>query len=89
MSFREEWVPRGATLKPISQEALMPTQQLALLANILNSAKPDWVLFTIASLALTTPVSGGESTWDMANRICDRYFSDTPGQNRPMANKAV
>jgi hypothetical protein len=67
----------------------MPTQQLALLANILNSAKPDWVLFTIASLVLTTPVSGGESTWDMANRICDRYFSDPSGQSHPVATKAA
>ena len=66
----------------------MPTQQLALLANILNSAKPDWVWFTIASLALT-PVSCGESTWDMANRICDRYFSDPAGQSHPVATKAA
>jgi len=66
----------------------MPTQQLALLANILNMAKPDWVLFTIASLVLS-PVSYGESTWEMANRICDRYFSETPGQNRPVASQAA
>jgi hypothetical protein len=66
----------------------MPTQQLALLANILNSAKPDWVLFTIASLVLS-PVSSGESTWDMANRICDRYFSDPVDQSHPAATRAA
>jgi hypothetical protein len=66
----------------------MPTQQLALLANILNSAKPDWVLFTVASLILG-PVSRAESTWDMANRICDRYFSDAPCHGRPDASKAA
>jgi len=66
----------------------MPAQQLASIANILNMAKPDWVLFTVASLILS-PVSCGESTWDMANRICDRYFSETPGQNRPVTNQAA
>jgi hypothetical protein len=66
----------------------MPTQQLALLANILNMAKPDWVLFTIASFALA-PVSRGETTWDMANRICDRYFSDTAGLNSPAKSQAA
>lgn len=66
----------------------MPTQQLALIANLLNTAKPDWVLFTVASLILA-PVSRGESTWDMANRICDRYFSDASGHSRPMARKAA
>lgn len=65
----------------------MPTQQLALLANILNMAKPDWVLFTVASFVLSPAY--GESTWDMANRICDRYFSDTPAQNRPVASQAA
>jgi hypothetical protein len=65
----------------------MPTQQLALLANILNMAKSDWVLFTVASVLLS-PVSRGESTWDMANRICDRYFSDA-GQARPIASEAA
>ena len=66
----------------------MPTQQLALLANILNTAKPDWVLFTVAYLLLA-PVSRRESTWDMANRICDRYFSDTAQQNRPVTSQAA
>jgi hypothetical protein len=66
----------------------MSTQQLALIANILNIANPDWVLFTVGYLVLS-PVSRGETTWDMANRICDRYFSETPAQNRPMASKAA
>lgn len=66
----------------------MPTQQLALLANLLNLAKPDWLLLTVASLALA-PVSGGESTWDMANRICDRYFSDSPAQNHSVRSQTV
>jgi hypothetical protein len=65
----------------------MPTQQLALLANILNMAKPDWVLFTIASFVLSPAC--GESTWDMANRICDRYFSETAQQNRPVTSQAA
>ena len=66
----------------------MPTQPIAHLADLLNTAKPDWVLFTVASLLLA-PVSRAESTWDMANRICDRYFSDTQGRPRPLANKAA
>ena len=66
----------------------MPTQQLALLANILNMAKPDWVLFTVASF-VPASASCGETTWDLANRICDRYFSDTPQQNRPVASQAA
>ena len=66
----------------------MPTQQLALIATILNSAKPDWVLFAVVSFVLS-PVSRGESTWDMANRICDRYFSETPVQIRPVPSQAA
>jgi hypothetical protein len=66
----------------------MPTQQLALIANLLNMAKPDLVLFMGASLLLS-PVSRGETTWDMANRICDRYFSETPGQIRPVTSQAA
>ncbi len=66
----------------------MPTQQLALIANILSSAKPDWVLFAVASFVLS-PVSRGESTWDLANRICDRYFSETPAQTRPVPRQAA
>ena len=65
----------------------MPTQQMALIANILNSAKPDWVLFAIASFVLSPAC--GESTWDMANRICDRYFSEAPVQIRPVASQAA
>ena len=65
----------------------MPTQQLALLANVLSMAKPDWVLFTVASLVLSPAC--GESTWDMANRICDRYFSDTVQPGRLAKNKAA
>jgi hypothetical protein len=65
----------------------MPTQQLVLLANILNSAKPDWVLFTVASFVLSPAC--GESTWDMANRICDRYFSDTTQQKRSVTSQAA
>jgi hypothetical protein len=66
----------------------MPTQQLALIASLLNMAKPDLVLFMGASLLLS-PVSRGETTWDMANRICDRYFSETAGQNKPVATQAA
>jgi hypothetical protein len=63
----------------------MPTQQLAVIANILNMAKPDWFLFSVVSFVLS-PASCGESTWDMTNRICDRYFSETAQQNRPVAS---
>ena len=65
----------------------MPTQQFASLANILNMAKPDWVLFTVASWSCPPPRA--ESTWDMANRICDRYFSDAPSRPSPMVSKAA
>ena len=66
----------------------MPTLQLALFANILNMVKPDLVLFTGASLLLS-PVSCGETTWDIANRICDRYFADPAPQNRPVTSQAA
>jgi hypothetical protein len=66
----------------------MPTQQLALIASLLNMAKPDLVLFMGASLLLS-PLSGGETTWDMANRICDRYFSDTAQQDRSVTSQAA
>ena|ERR1700730_2551706 len=69
-------------------ESLMPPQQLALIANILNMAKPDWFLFTVASFVLS-PVSCGESVWDMTNRVCDYYFSETAEQNRPVARQAA
>ncbi len=65
----------------------MPTQQIALIAKLLNLAKPG-VLLTVASLVLA-PVSRGESTWDMANRICDRYFSDNPDQAHSIAMRAA
>jgi hypothetical protein len=66
----------------------MPTQQLALIASLLNMAKPDLVLFMGASLLLS-PLSGGETTWDMANRICDRYFSDPAQQDRSVTSQAA
>jgi hypothetical protein len=69
-------------------ESLMPTQQLALIANILNMAKPDWFLFAVASFFLSS-VSRGESTWDMTNRICDYYFPETAKQNRPAVSRAA
>jgi hypothetical protein len=48
----------------------MPTQSFSLVTNLLNVARPDLFLFMVSSLVLS-----GESTWDMTNRICDRYFS--------------
>jgi hypothetical protein len=66
----------------------MTTQQLALIASILNMAKSDRFLFTVASFVLS-PASRGESTWDMTNRICDHYFSETTDQNRPAASQAA
>jgi hypothetical protein len=66
----------------------MTTQQLALIANILNMAKSDRFLFTVASFVLS-PASCGESTWDMTNRICDYYLSETAEQNRPAASQAA
>jgi len=69
-------------------ECLMPPQQLALIADIFNMAKPDWFLFAVASFVLS-PASCGESTWDMTNRICDYYFSETAEQHRPVASQAA
>ncbi|HWY19799.1 MAG TPA: hypothetical protein VNX26_01185 [Candidatus Acidoferrum sp.] len=66
----------------------MTTQQLALIANILNMAKSDRFLFTVASFVLL-PTSCGESMWDMTNRISDYYFSETTEQNRPAASQAA
>ena len=66
----------------------MPTQQLALLANLLKMANPDWALFIVGYLVLA-PVSRNETTWDLANRICDRYFSETAQQNRPAKSQAA
>jgi hypothetical protein len=66
----------------------MPTQQLLFLVNILKMANPDWALFTVGYLVLA-PVSRGETTWDLANRICDRYFSETAQQKRPVTSQAA
>ena len=52
----------------------MPTQQLRFVTNLLNLATPDLFLFMVSSLVLST-ASYGESTLDLTNRICDRYFS--------------
>jgi hypothetical protein len=49
----------------------MPTQSFSLVTNLLNVARPDLFLFIVSFLVLS-----GESTWDMTNRICDRYFSE-------------
>jgi hypothetical protein len=67
----------------------MPMQQLALIANLLNMTKTDWVLLTVAASLVLAPGSRVETTWDMANRVCDRYFSDAPGQNGPVRNQAT
>ena len=66
----------------------MPTQQLALIVTTLNAAKPDWFLFAVASFVLS-PASCGETVWDMTNRICDYYFSDTAEHNVPVASQAA
>jgi hypothetical protein len=66
----------------------MTTQQLALIANILNIAKSDRFLFTVASFVLSS-ASCSESTWDMTNRICDYYFSETTERNRPAASQTA
>jgi hypothetical protein len=49
----------------------MPTQQVDLMTHLLNLARPDFFLFVLSSVG--TPRN--ESTWDLTNRICDRYLS--------------
>jgi hypothetical protein len=52
----------------------MPTQQVDLMTHLLNLARPDFFLFVLSSVVLSrTPRN--ESTWDLTNRICDRYLS--------------
>ena len=52
----------------------MPTQQVDLMTHLLNLARPDFSLFVLSSVMLSrTPRN--ESTWDLTNRICDRYLS--------------
>jgi hypothetical protein len=55
----------------------MPTQQVSSITSLLNLATPDFFLFVLSSVVLS-PNANGESTWDLTNRICDRYFSGAP-----------
>ena len=52
----------------------MPTQQASLVTNLLNLATPDFFLFVLSSIVLSR-TARNESTWDLTNRICDRYLS--------------
>ena len=52
----------------------MPKQPLSLVTSLLNLAPPDLFVFMVSSLFLST-TSRNESTWDLTNRICDRYSS--------------
>ena len=52
----------------------MPTQPVSLMTNLLNLATPDFFLFVLSSVVLSR-TGRNESTWDLTNRICDRYFS--------------
>jgi len=51
----------------------MPTQQVDLMTHLLNLARPDFFLFVLSSV-VPSHTAGNESTWDLSNRICDRYF---------------
>jgi hypothetical protein len=52
----------------------MPAQQATLMTNLLNLATPDSFLFVLSSIVLSR-TARNESTWDLTNRICDRYLS--------------
>lgn len=51
----------------------MPTQQVNLMNHLLNLTRPDFLLFVLSSVVLSR-TDRNESTWDLTNRICDRYF---------------
>jgi hypothetical protein len=51
----------------------MPTQQVDLMTHLFNVARPDFFLFVLSSVGLSR-TARNESTWDLTNRICDRYF---------------
>ena len=66
----------------------MPTQLVSLIPNLLNLATPDFFLFVLFSVVLS-PAAYGESTWDLTNRICDRYFSgESWKSNHPSSGMA-
>jgi hypothetical protein len=54
----------------------MPTQQADLMTHLLNLVRPDFFLFVLSSVVLSRTVRN-ESTWDLTNRICERYLSGT------------
>jgi hypothetical protein len=51
----------------------MLTQQLNSVSSYLTFARPAFVLSTFAAAVLST-VARGETTLEMTNRICERYF---------------
>jgi hypothetical protein len=51
----------------------MLTQQLNSISSFLTFARPTFVLSAFAVAVLST-ASCGETTLEMTNRICDRYF---------------
>jgi hypothetical protein len=51
----------------------MPTQQASLMTSLSNLATPDFFWSMVSSLILST-TTFRESTWDLTNRVCDRYF---------------
>lgn len=51
----------------------MPTQQVELITHLLNLARPDFFLLVLSSV-VPSRTARNESTWDLSNRICDRYF---------------
>ena len=70
-----ENVIRGAfASQNFLSESPMPTQPVSLMTNLLNLATPDFFLFVLSSVVLSR-TGRNESTWDLTNRICDRYFS--------------
>jgi hypothetical protein len=64
----------------------MPTQPVGLMTNLLNLATPDFFLFVLSSVVLSR-TGPNESTWDLTNRICDRYFLGNSG--KPIIRRAA
>jgi hypothetical protein len=65
----------------------MPAQQASLMTNLLNLATPDFFLFVLSSVVLSRTALN-ESTWDLTNRICDRYFSGSWKSNHRSSGMA-
>jgi hypothetical protein len=54
----------------------MPTQMVSLATSLLKLASSNFSPSAVA-LFMASHAYRGESTWEMTNRICDRYFPET------------